>query len=359
MNAITNQNIAAIGDRVNSGLGPNNPTIGKDRRVDLPHAISGIDVNDKPHGKAKRRGKNSPPTLTVPKEAIRDSRIGGTISLLCAAAISAQTLFALGRLIGLSPWTAWLLPAALDVYAMTATRVAFQVPVGHEARAKAIWNARIALLFTISSNCLYHAMHLSKNNTSWTASDWALVGVSALPPIVVERLLHLQSIVNSGAAPAPVEATAEEGTGSRKPSTPASAPAERKPAAEASTPTKASTPLPVSAPSGSPAVSSSVSGGSSDASRRALPAASTASRHTASGPIPIQRGARLEVVRAWIDSAGGDKKSVPLKEIQDRFGVSQATASRMRDDAASLPSKAEPQPEQSADEEPERVREAV
>jgi hypothetical protein len=347
MTASANLNIAAvtIGDKVDPGLGPKNPTIGKDRRVALPHAISGISV-DTPQGKAKKRDKNSAPAPAIPKEAIRDSRIGGTVALFCAAAISAQTLFALGRLIGLSAWTAWLLPAALDVYAMTATRVAFQVPVSHDARNKAIWNARVALFFTISSNCLYHAMHLAAGHHRWTPADWALVGVSALPPIVVERLLHLQSIVNTGGAPVAVEAE----TGNWKPSTPTSTSngAERQPAPEASASATASKPLPKAAPNGSPAVSS-----------RTRPAASTASRHAASGPIPIQRAARLEVVRDWIANTGGDKEAVPLKEIQERFGVSQATASRMRAEAAELPSKPASQSEQGADEEPERALEAV
>lgn len=354
MDHMTNQNavVAAIGDRVDSGLGPKqNPTVGKDGRAPLPHAISGIDVNDKSQGKAKRRDKNSAPSPTVPKEAIRDSRIGGTIALLCAAAISAQTLFALGRLIGLSPWTAWLLPAALDVYAMTATRVAFQVPVGHTARDKAIWNARVALFFTISSNCLYHAMHLAAGHHNWTPADWALVGVSALPPIVVERLLHLQSIVNSGAVPV----APEEATGSRKEPAAGNGSAERKPRPEAPASTPASTPASALASNPLP---TSASTGSHAASSGSRPAASSASRHAASGPIPIQRPERLKVVRGWIDAAGGNKNSVPLKEIQERFGVSQATASRMRDDAAELPSKPASQPEQGADEEPERVREA-
>lgn len=345
MTIAMNQSVVttAIGDRVDPGLGPENPTIGQDRRAPLSHAISGIDVNS-PNNKARRGKSNQPPAPKVPDNAIRDSRIGGTVALLCAAAISAQTLFALGRLIGLSAWTAWLLPAALDVYAMTATRVAFQVPVGHEARNKAIWNARVALFFTISSNCLYHAMHLAAGHHNWTPADWALVGVSALPPIVVERLLHLQSIVNTGGVPA----AAEEATGNRKPSAPASDSVERKQTPDASASATASKPLPASAPSGSPAASS-----------RPRPAVSAATRPVASGPIPIQRAARLEVVRDWINSAGGDKEAVPLKEIQERFGVSQATASRMRADAAELPSKPASQSDQGADEEPERVLEAV
>lgn len=49
MTTAINQNAAtaAIGDRVDPGLGPKNPTVGQDGRA-LPHAISGIDVNDKP-----------------------------------------------------------------------------------------------------------------------------------------------------------------------------------------------------------------------------------------------------------------------------------------------------------------------
>lgn len=345
MNTTANQNIAAaaIGDRVDSGLGPKNPTIGQDRRAPLPHAIVGIDV-DTPQVSPKNRNKKNPlPTPAVPEAAVRDSRIGGTVALLCAAAISAQTLFALGRLIGLSAWTAWLLPAALDVYAMTSTRVAFQVPVGHEARNKAIWNARIALFFTISSNCLYHAMHLAAGHNRWTPADWALVGVSALPPIVVERLLHLQSIVNTGGA------NTEAAMDDRKASTPSSGSVERKPAPEA----RASNPLP-SAPTTE----------SGSASSKPRPAAGNGSahpnRHAASGPIPIQRDARLKMIRGWIDDAGGDKKSVPLKVIEERFGVSQATASRMRDEAVA-PAKrtATDGGDQRVDEEPEQALEAI
>jgi len=309
MDLVTNQNSAAAneGDKMHSGLGPKNPTVGKDGRA-LPHAIVGIDVSDKPHGKAKRRDKNSAPTLAVPKEAIRDSRIGGTIALLCAAAISAQTLFALGRLIGLSPWTAWLLPAALDVYAMTATRVAFQVPVGHTARDKAIWNARVALFFTISSNCLYHAMHLAKGHHNWTASDWALVGVSALPPIVVERLLHLQSIVNSGAT----ETVAT-------PATPIAATPPSKPAAT-KTPVAETTPAtpkpqPVATPQATPVATPPV----------AKPAAQADSNATVATLIP--KSEQLRIVAELVATHGPD---VPLAEIIAKLGCHKSTASRLR-----------------------------
>lgn len=331
-------------DKVDPGLRPKqNPTVGKDCRAPLPHANSGFDVDTPQISPKNRTKKNSAPPPAVPDAAVRDSRIGGTVALLCAAAISAQTLFALGRLIGLSAWTAWLLPAALDVYAMTSTRVAFQVPVGHDARNKAIWNARVALFFTISSNCLYHAMHLAAGHHRWTPADWALVGVSALPPIVVERLLHLQSIVNTGGADteaAPVE---------RKASTPSSGSVERKPVPEART----SAPLP-SAPAT----------GSASASTKPRPAPVNGSAHpnryAASGAIPIQREARLKMIRDWVDSAGGNKKAVPLKLIEERFGVSQATASRMRDEAVALPEMpAVGGANEGSDEEPERALEAI
>lgn len=351
MEPLMNQDSAANdeSDKVGSGLAPKqNPTIGKDRRAALPHAISGIDV-DSSNGKPKKAKKNSTPNPAVPEDVIRKVRRGATVAMLLAAGISARTLFQLGEIIGLPKGFAWMLPGAFDVYAYTSATVAAAIPAVHPARRWAVWNARVALTFTMVGNSLVHALYLMSHGQKWTGTDYALVAVSAIPPIIVERLLHLQTKI---AADTPVAVTMEAETGSRKPSTPASATAERKQLAEApaSTPvsTPASNPLPASTPTESPA-----------ASTRTRPAASTASRPVASGPIPIQRAARLEVVRGWIDSAGGDKEAVPLKEIQERFGVSQATASRMRAEAAEMPSRPASQPEQAADEEPERVREAV
>ena len=292
--------------------------------------------------------KNSTPAPTVPPSAIRMAKVGGTIALIAAAAISAQTLVSLGRTIGLHGYVAWLLPASLDVYAATAIWVGYRIPAVHPAASVARRDARLALSLTVCCNVLYHLLILAGSTLPKLLTDTLLLCVGALPPLVVERIFHLQMSVRNGDSEAAVEAE----TGNRKPSTPAptsaSGAAERKQPAEVSASAPASKPLPVPAPTGSPA-----------ASIQNRPAVSTASRHVASGPIPIQRPARLEIVRDWIKDAGGDKKAVPLKEIQDRFGVSQATASRMRDEAAALPPKPESQPEQVADEEPERAREAV
>lgn len=53
----------------------------------------------------------------------------------------------------------------------------------------------------------------------------------------------------------------------------------------------------------------------------------------ANSSVSRQRAERLEIIRTLIGEVGGDPTDLPLKTIQDRFGVSQATASRMRSDA--------------------------
>lgn len=62
MTIAANQNAATATEegKVNSGLGPKNPTIGKDRRVALPHVAVGSTV-DTPHIKPKNRSGNTPP----------------------------------------------------------------------------------------------------------------------------------------------------------------------------------------------------------------------------------------------------------------------------------------------------------
>ena len=48
---------------------------------------------------------------------------------------------------------------------------------------------------------------------------------------------------------------------------------------------------------------------------------------------PRQRSARVEIIRGLIRDAGGDPEDVPLKLIQERFGVHKSTACRMRSEA--------------------------
>lgn len=131
----------------------------------------------------------------VPNSAIWVARTGGSLALLSAAAISAQTLYFLARMMGLGPNTAWLLPAALDVYAFTSTVVAYLIPGAHPARSQAMGNARVALSFTVGANVIYHALYLADHGTGWSVRDVVLTALSALPPVVVERLLHLQAML--------------------------------------------------------------------------------------------------------------------------------------------------------------------
>jgi len=56
---------------------------------------------------------------------------------------------------------------------------------------------------------------------------------------------------------------------------------------------------------------------------------------SASLPTPGKRADRLDIIRDLIRNGGGDPANLPLKTIQERFGVSQATASRMRSDVSS------------------------
>ena len=121
-------------------------------------------------------------------------RIGGLLATAFAAAISAQTLYRLGRLLGLPAATAWLLPGAVDLCAGVCIWTAARLPAGHRGRRAASVYATIALIITVCCNALFHAITLGQ----WTWQDDSLMVVSALPPIIVEMLLHLQTIVTGG-----------------------------------------------------------------------------------------------------------------------------------------------------------------
>jgi len=136
--------------------------------------------------------------LTVPGSAVLVARLGGTAALLAAAAISASTLYHLGLRVGLVPTTAWLLPAALDIYAACAIFTGYRIPPENPARDSALWNARVALALTVGCNALEHVLSLAGAVISPTVHDGLLVAVASLPPLIVERLLHLQTLLVPG-----------------------------------------------------------------------------------------------------------------------------------------------------------------
>jgi hypothetical protein len=133
-------------------------------------------------------------TIT-PTNAVRVARIGGTIAELAAAAISAHTLYHLGGQLSLGPAAAWLLPAALDVYAFTALAVGYNLPADHPGQKPVLRNARLAFAMTLGCNALDHLLQKAGRLVDPTIRDLLLVGVATLPPLVVERLLNLQSLL--------------------------------------------------------------------------------------------------------------------------------------------------------------------
>lgn len=148
-----------------------------------------------PTSTALRPAGTKPDPAPVPTSAIRLARIGGTTAEFSAAAISAHTLYHLGCQLNLRPWAAWLLPAALDIYAFTALAVGYNMPSDHPAQRIVLRNARLAFALTLGCNALDHFLQKAGRLVDPTVRDLLLVTVATLPPLVVERLLNLQSLL--------------------------------------------------------------------------------------------------------------------------------------------------------------------
>lgn len=127
----------------------------------------------------------------LPPNVIRIVRIGIPISLLATEALSFQSLYSLGLLVGWSVALAWLLPVALDVYAAVSTAVWQAIPDDHEASKPAARNARFAICLTEGGNALNHLASAGGNS----AHMIMVLGVSALPPLIAERLLRLAAFL--------------------------------------------------------------------------------------------------------------------------------------------------------------------
>lgn len=261
-----------------------------------------------PPEKLHKRNKNSAPSPAVPEDVIRKVRRGATVAMLLAAGISARTLFQLGEIIGLPKEFAWMLPGAFDVYAYTSATVAASIPAVHPARRWAVWNARVALTFTMVGNSLVHALYLMSHGQKWTGTDYALVAVSAIPPIIVERLLHLQTkIAAESPATVAASATPTAATPVARPATtpaPVAAPATATPVAQPATPPPATKPV---------------------ANR---PTASNADNSNGGSVATfVPRDEQLRIVRELVAERGPE---VPLAEITERIGGHKSTASRLR-----------------------------
>jgi len=162
----------------------------------------------------KKQSKKTGSVSAVPSSAVRMAKIGGSIALFAAAAISAQTLVSLGHTIGLHGRVAWLLPTSLDVYAATAIWVGYRIPAAHPASVVARRDARLALSLTVCCNVLYHLLVLVGSELPKVLTDPLLLCVGALPPLVVERIFHLQMAVRDGGKELTAAADAGRQTGS-------------------------------------------------------------------------------------------------------------------------------------------------
>lgn len=142
------------------------------------------------------------PSSTVPEQAKTELGLGTFAGLLAAEAMSSVRLFGLGERVGFAWYLAWLLPAALDIYAITMVRFFSLVPASHPMRRKAAKEAIIALVITVGCNALYETLVEFAHQLPAWAPGTLFVLVSALAPFVAGRLIHFRSEVGNGHEPA-------------------------------------------------------------------------------------------------------------------------------------------------------------
>ena len=147
-----------------------------------------------PKGKRTRRGDSPTPSAPLTGDEQRVLSRGIAFLMFCAAAISFPTIYGLARLIGFDCRLAYLLPAAIDGYAVTSIWFGRRVRVTHPAAKAARRNSRLALAITIACNALYHLLTLGGDLIPAWARITLLVAVSSLPPFLVDRLLHLRAL---------------------------------------------------------------------------------------------------------------------------------------------------------------------
>jgi hypothetical protein len=105
---------------------------------------------------------------------------------------------------------AWLLPIAVDAYAVTATRVWLRTAGTSRTRGYARRNAVGAIGLSVAGNAAYHALAAAGvTSLAEVRAGWAVVvAVSAVPPVLLGLVGHLHALVSDdhrpAAPPAPV-----------------------------------------------------------------------------------------------------------------------------------------------------------
>lgn len=139
----------------------------------------------------------APAVVATPASALLAARLGGALALAAAASLSFNALCDLARRAGLGGLAA-LLPIATDAFAASALFVAYRLPSAHPAHRTTGRTARLALALTVGCNGLDHLLDLAGYLLTRHVRDLLLVMVASLPPLIVERLLHLQTALVEG-----------------------------------------------------------------------------------------------------------------------------------------------------------------
>lgn len=156
--------------------------------------------------------------MTTPTHRDRWTYGGMLAVALAAAVLSFSALAGLAELAGVTAAAplpggarlrlSWLLPIAVDAYAVTATRVWLRTAGTARTRAYARRNAVGAIALSVAGNAAYHALDAAGVTLGEVRGGWAVVvAVSAVPPVMLGLVGHLHALVSEDHRAAPTPAT--------------------------------------------------------------------------------------------------------------------------------------------------------
>ena len=150
-----------------------------------------------------------PPTDAPPAASRDRGTYGGMLAVaLAAAVLSFSALAGLAELAGVTAALplpaggrfrlAWLLPIAVDAYAVTATRVWLRTAGTARTRGYARRNAVGAIALSVAGNAAFHALIAAGVvSLADVRAGWAvIVAVSAVPPVMLGLVGHLHALVS-------------------------------------------------------------------------------------------------------------------------------------------------------------------
>ena len=166
-----------------------------------------MDVSEDSRARKPRRARGgdnppAPPRPQVPRRARIWLSVGTFAGLFCAEAMSSMRLYSLGEHAGYPPFLAWLLPGALDIYALTLVWFFSLLPAEHPLRRKAAREAALALGITVLCNALDEIVETFAAQLPFWAPRVLFVLISALAPFVAYRLIHFRAEIGNDTATA-------------------------------------------------------------------------------------------------------------------------------------------------------------